>query len=174
MRQQKPEYLVPALIGGAIAGVLTGIPFINCLCCLWVLAGAALAAHLLAKNTAGPLTSGDGAIVGALAGIVAAIVHALVDIPFRAFNLDVARRILERMSGTFENLPSGWESWLEGSPAGLSVAMFLLGLFIGAAIYAVFGLLGGIIGVSLFGRKNLQAGPVEAPPPPPQGPDHAA
>jgi hypothetical protein len=174
MSQQKPEYLVPALIGGVIAGVLTGIPFINCLCCLWVVGGAALAANLMAKNTAGPLTSGDGAIVGALAGIVAAIVHALVDIPFRAFNLSIARRILERMSGFVEDWPSGWESWLKGSPGGVPVAMFLLGLFIGAAVYAVFGLLGGIIGVSLFGRKNRQAVPAEAPPPSPPGPDHAA
>jgi len=174
MSQQKPEYLVPALIGGAVAGVLTGIPFVNCLCCLWVVGGAALAANLLAKNTAGPLTSGDGAIVGALAGIVAAVVDALVDIPFRAVNLGIARRVLDRMSGVVEDWPSGLESWLEGSPAGAPVSMFLFGLFIGAAIYAVFGVLGGIIGVSLFGRKIVPAVPPAAPPPPPSGPGDAA
>lgn len=169
MNPQKPEYLVPALIGGTIAGVLTGIPFINCLCCLWVVGGAALAANLLAKNTAGPLRSGDGAIVGALAGIVAAVVDALMDIPFRAVNLGIARRILDRMSGFVEDLPSGWDSWLDGSSAGLSASMFILGLFIGAAVYAVFGLLGGVIGISLFGRKQP---PQAVPPagPPPQGP----
>lgn len=167
MNQQRPEYLVPALIGGAVAGVLTGIPFVNCLCCLWVVGGAVLAANLLAKNTPGPLTSGDGAIVGALAGIVAAVVDALMKIPFRAVNLGLARQILDRMSGVVEDWPSGWEKWLQGSTEGVTAAWFIMGLFIGAVIYAVFGLLGGIIGVSLFRRKT--APPAAAPPPPPSG-----
>ena len=60
MSEQRPSMFVPALIGGRVAGVLSAIPFINCLCCLWIIGGAMLAAHLLAKDSVVPLNAGDG------------------------------------------------------------------------------------------------------------------
>ncbi|NTU51326.1 MAG: hypothetical protein HGA94_02685, partial [Candidatus Aminicenantes bacterium] len=84
MNKPKPEYLRPALIAGAVAGLLSGLPIIgagNCLCCLWIVGGAAVAAKLLASQTPGLLTAGDGAIVGALTGIVAAVVDTLIKLP---------------------------------------------------------------------------------------------
>jgi len=54
-----------------------------------------------------------------------------------------------------EGMPSGWETWLDRSPAGVSVAMFFLRLFLSAVIFAAIGALGGVIGASLFGRKPL-------------------
>ena len=84
MNPQRPEYLRPALIAGAVAGLLSGLPFIgagNCICCLWVVGGAVMASKLLAAATPGLLTSGDGAVVGALTGIVAAVVDAIISIP---------------------------------------------------------------------------------------------
>ena len=174
MDQKKPEYLVPALIGGAVAGVLTGVPIVSCLCCLWVIGGAVLAANLLAKNTPGRLTSGDGAIVGALTGIVAAVVNALVEIPFRPFNIGMAKRILDRMPGVVEDWPSGWDNLLQGSTEGVTAAWFILGLFIGAVIYAIVGILGGIIGVSLFGKKPAPSVAAPPAPPPSSGPADAA
>lgn len=154
MNKRRPEYLVPALIGGTIAGVLSGIPLVNCLCCLWILGGAILATYLLAKNTPGPLTSGDGAIVGALAGIAAAVVDSFIGIPLRTVNTEFVRRMMERLSEFVEDMPSGWQTYLDRDVNAFSVSMFLLGLFIAAAVFAVLGVLGGVIGVSLFGRRK--------------------
>jgi len=159
MDQRQPEYLTPALMAGAVAGILSGIPFVNCLCCLWIIGGGAVAAHLLAQRTGGPLTGGDGAIVGALTGIVAAVVEALVGIPLRAFNREFVQRLMERMGQFADDMPAGWESWLDQGP-GASVGLFLLGLFLSAAIFAALGALGGIIGASFSRRRS-------APPPPP-------
>jgi hypothetical protein len=55
---------------------------------------------------------------------------------------------------------------------GFSLAGFFLGLFISAAIFAVLGVLGGVIGVSLFGRKKTATPPPAQPPQ--QGPTDAA
>jgi hypothetical protein len=176
MDKQKPEYLRPALIAGAIAGLLSGLPIIsvgNCVCCLWIVGGAAMAAKLLAKNTSGILTSGDGAIVGALTGIVGAVVHMLIAIPLRPSNIELGRRMFDWLSSLGLDMPSNMDGLLDGSSGFLSPGLFLLGLFVSAAVYAIMGVLGGIIGVSIFGRKKPQASPPAAPLPPPPGPGDA-
>jgi hypothetical protein len=179
MDHQKPEYFRPALIAGAIAGLLSGLPFIgagNCLCCLWIVGGAAIAARLLAGQTAALLTAGDGAIVGALAGIVAAVVDTLVKIPFQRFNLELAQQFLDRVSDMGGGMPSGLEGLIGGTTGVLSPGWTILGLFFSAAVYAVVGAIGGIIGVSLFKRKAVPQPPTAPPPPsaPPQGPTDAS
>ena len=161
---QKPDFLVPALIGGAVAGVLSGVPLLSCLCCLWIIGGACLAVHLAAKESARSLTAGDGAIIGVLTGIVAAVVEAVISLPLRAVNAEFVRGLMERIAKYAQDMPSGWNSWLERSTtAGLNPAWFMVGLIISAVLFAAFGALGGIIGVSLFGKK----------PSPPPGADHA-
>lgn len=118
-----------------------------------------LAAYLLAKDSPVSLKAGDGAVVGALAGISAAVVDSLISIPLAGIKLAVVRRMFERLSEFADEMPSGWETWLNRSAGGFSIAMFFLGLFLSAAIFAAVGALGGVIGASLFGRK----------PQPPQG-----
>ena len=153
MKEQRPSMLTPALLGGAVAGILSGLPFLNCLCCFWIIGGAVLAAYLLAKESPVSLTAGDGAVVGALTGISAAVIDSLVSLPLRGLNLAVMRRMFDRLSEFADEMPSGWETWLDRSSGGFSVAIFFLGLFLSAAVFAAVGALGGVIGASLFGRK---------------------
>jgi hypothetical protein len=155
MNEQSPRMLPPALIGGAVAGILSGLPFLNCLCCFWIIGGAMLAAHLLAKESPVSLKAGDGALVGALAGISAAVVNSLIAIPLAGLKLAVTRRMLERLAEFADEMPSGWEAWLDRTGAGFSVALFFIGLFLSAAIFAAVGALGGVLGASLFGRKPI-------------------
>ncbi len=162
MNQQRPGIFRPALVGGVVAGVLTAVPLVNCFCCLWVIGGAVLAAYLFAKDCPGPLTPGDGAVIGILAGIIAAVTDAVASLPFETMNREYIQRFMDQMSQFFEEMPSGWESWLEKRAGGMSPAWFLLGLLASAVIYAALGALGGTIGASIFGKKK-------APPYPPPG-----
>lgn len=154
MDNQRQGMFTPALVGGAVAGVLTAVPIVNCLCCLWIIGGAMLASYLLAKNSAVSLTSGDGAIVGIFAGILAAVIDAVVSIPFQALNQQFVQKFMEQFSQLAEDMPSGWEKWIERGTEGMSMAWFLLGLVISAVVFAAFGALGGVIGASLFGKKK--------------------
>jgi hypothetical protein len=163
MNEQRPKMFLPALIGGAAAGILTGLPFLNCLCCLWIIGGAMLAAYLTAKDSPVSLTAGDGAILGALTGIAAAAADSIIGIPLRGVKLAVMHRMMERLAEFAEDMPAGWESWVNRSSGNFSPAMFFMGLFLSAAIFAAVGVLGGIIGVSLFGKK-APAAPVSQPP----------
>jgi hypothetical protein len=160
MIQQRPGMLKPALIGGLAAGVLTAVPLVNCLCCLWIIGGAMLAAYLFGKDSPAALTPGDGAVLGILTGIVAAVTDSIISLPFETMNREFVRRFMDQFSQFVEEMPSGWERLLDQRAGGMSPAWFFLGLLASAVIYAAFGLLGGVIGASLFGRKKV---------PPPQG-----
>jgi hypothetical protein len=155
MNQQRPGMLRAALIGGVVAGVLTAVPLVNCFCCLWVIGGAMLAAYLFAKDSPGPVTPGDGAILGILAGIVAAVTDAIASIPFETINQQYIQRFMDQVSRFADEMPAGWENWLEKRAGGFSPAWFLLGLLASAVIYAALGAIGGTIGASVFGKKKI-------------------
>ena len=157
MTNERPSFFMPALIGGGLAGVLSAIPFVNCLCCLWIIGGAMLAAYLLAKDSKAPLTSGDGAIVGAFAGVIAAIVDFFVSIPFQAMSDEMARNIMEKVSEYADEMPQGWENFLEGGGFEASMTMNILGLLIAAVVFSILGALGGILGMSIFGKRFFPA-----------------
>ncbi len=155
MEKQRPRMLMPALIGGILSGVLSAIPFVSRLCCLWVIGGGLLAAYLLSKDSPSvSLTTGDGAIVGIFAGIIGSVVDTIVSIPFDAMmrNSEFMRAILDRVSEYAQDLPAGLEGLLESGP--VSLAWTLLGLVFSMVIFSAFSALGGIIGVSIFKKKN--------------------
>ena len=172
MNGQKPRLLTPALIGGTAAGILSGIPLINCLCCLWIISGSALAAYLLAKDSPVSLKSSDGALVGAFAGVIAAVVDSLISIPFQAVNVAFSKRLFERLGAYLNQMPAQWNEYLTQRGGPVSIAWFFGGLLIAAVVFAAFGALGGVIGAALFGKKT-PSGPQGTPlspqaPPPPQ------
>lgn len=150
MNSQKPNLFVPALIGGVVAGVLSSIPFVNCFCCLWIIGGSLLAAYLLIKDSPVVLSSGDGAIVGIFTGIVAAIVYSLIEIPLRPFIREFFQNMMKWAAEYAEEVPSGWEDWLEG---GFSAFRFFMRLIASAVFFSILGALGGVLGISLFGKK---------------------
>jgi hypothetical protein len=154
MINARPSMFRPALIGGIAAGVLTAVPFVNCFCCLWVVAGAVLAAYLFSRRSPAPMTPGDGAVLGILTGIVAALTDSLVSVPFESMNRAFVQKFMDTFSQFVEEMPAGWEKWLDQRAGPMSPAWFLLGLLSSAVIYAAFGALGGLIGASIIGRKK--------------------
>jgi hypothetical protein len=155
MDNQKSAMFSAALIGGAVAGVLSGIPFVNCLCCLWIIGGGVLAAYLLSKGSPVVLNAGDGAIVGVFTGIVAAVAQSILSILFRPVNAEFFRRMMERFAEYAEEMPPGFEDFLEGGSAQFSISGFFIGLIFSAFVFSALGALGGIIGISLFRKKTL-------------------
>ncbi|MBM3311039.1 MAG: hypothetical protein FJY80_05990 [Candidatus Aminicenantes bacterium] len=165
MNGPRPSLFTPALVGGAAAGLLSAIPVVNCLCCLWIIGGGALAAHLWAKNNPRPLTSGEGALVGAYAGLIATVIDFLISLPLAAVNAAFFRRVFERLSAYVEEMPAGWERLFDRT-GPFEVGWFLFGLVVAAFIFSVLGALGGVLGHSLFGRRSQPAAPQPPVPPP--------
>jgi hypothetical protein len=181
-----PAKLQPALLGGVAIGVLSALPVVNIVnlcCCAWVVAGGALASHLMQQNHPAPINAGDGAIVGLLAGAIGALVGTVLSVPIAMmmgpFQLQMMERILQgtqdmppEVRAIFEQMQGGM-----GGAAAMGIG-FIFSLFFSLFFYAIFGLFGGLLGALIF-RKDLPTPPPPAhgfqppsfdPPPPPLPP----
>jgi hypothetical protein len=138
------KILVPALIGGVVGGVLSVTPIIsvlNCVLCLWIVVGGALAVYFVKRwnDIKGKISTGKAALTGAISGFVAAIIAIVVNFfvagDFRSI-LDEAMRSPEveqalRDAGvTLEEI------------AGIVLVFIVLVMIV---VFALFGALGGII-----------------------------
>ena len=178
----KPSMLQPALIGGVALGVasaLPGIGFLNCFCCALVLGGAILAVYLYSKDYPSdlpPISNGDGALIGALAGAIGGAVQTvfglIVSLAFAGAGLGAAQ-LLEALEQDNVDLPPQVASMMAGSALGVMGALLALPFHV--IIGALFGALGGILGVAILGRKAGSGPPppqvtTPTPPPPPAPP----
>jgi hypothetical protein len=168
---EKPGKLLPALYGGVIMGVISGVPvlsLVNCLCCAGIMLGGFMAVFFYKnelKPTSPPLTNGDGLGLGALAGVMGAVVTVVLTALFHfvfGMALGGGMQRLEDL-GIGNEVPPQTLRMIEGlmkeqSILGITFAFHLI-------IDPLFGLIGGLIGYAVFKTKT----PVVMPPPPVPG-----
>lgn len=163
-----PDKLQPALLGGLFIGVLSALPVINIgnCCCLWVLGGGMLAAYLMQQNYPYPISAADGALVGLMAGALGGVVGTIISIPMDAMMAPFMQRMLERMASN-PDFPAETRTMLENmTMGGVTVVRVLLRLFLGVCVGALFAMLGGLLGVAVFKKKDLPPpGTVDVVPP---------
>jgi hypothetical protein len=116
-----------------------------------------------------PLASGDGIQLGALAGIIGAVISLVISYVLiltignvggqamydLVMNLYDSMGILDQIPP--ENLEQMEQSMIEGEMSPISIVMTLI-------LFPVFGLLGGLIGYSVFKSKGPAAPVVPQPP----------
>ena len=158
-----PPKLQPALFGGLFIGVLSALPLVsagNCVCCMWVIGGGVLAAYLMQQNHPYPVTAADGALVGLLAGLVGGVVGTIVSIPVDMMMGPFTKQLMERLIASNPDFPAETRAMIEnmgtGAPGPLGIVIKLVTFSI---VGLIFGMLGGLLGVALFKKKD-------APPPP--------
>ena len=168
-----PEKIKPALFGGVIIGLISGIPFlslINCLCCAGVLFGGFMSVYFYKEQLApgGPgVTSSDSLQLGALAGVFGAIIGTIISAAILFTVGNVAGQAVVSMldsAGVLDKMPPEAVSQMEKGMAegGLSALTVVMSL----VVDSIFGLLGGLIGYSVFKQKN----PLQPQAPPPMTP----
>lgn len=154
-----PPKLQPALFGGLFIGVLSALPLINIgnCCCLWVIGGGVLATYLMQQNHPLPIAAADGALVGLLAGLIGGIIGTLLSIPVDMMMGPFQRQLMERILASNPDIPSETRTMIENMNVGAAATAFKL--VFSVMVGLVFGMLGGLLGVALFKKKDL-------PPPP--------
>ena len=145
--------LQPALIGGVFIGVLSTLPFVNIVnacCCLWVVIGGALAAHQLQQDSHEPISAADGALIGLMAGGIGAIVGTVLSIPIDLYFGPIMRDwVLRYAEG--QDLPP---EFLEMLNQQMTAAGIIAKLIFNLVAFVIFGMLGGVLGVAIFRRKD--------------------
>jgi len=139
--------LKPALLGGLIVGLLSAIPFVNYCCCIWGIAGGAVAGLLYIKESPTRIGPGDGAMIGALAGLVGAIIYLIIGVPIAYFLGSAAME--ESLARAGIQLPF------------TGFLLFLLSGLIGGLVLLCLSVIGGLISVPIFEKRK------DVPPPPP-------
>lgn len=162
---EKPNMLMPALFGGIITGVLAGIPylnFVNCLCCAGVIFGGFMSVFFYNKDLTPqmpPLASSDGLKLGALSGVFGAIIGTIIGALVMAVVGNIAGQVMYDMiynfydsAGILDQMPPDALDQMEQGmkEGGLSVFNVIISLI----IYPIFGLLGGLIGYSVYKPKG--------------------
>ena len=153
------RFVQPALIGGAVVGVLSALPLIsagNLCCCLWVISGGVVAAYVLQLNQTTPITSGDGALAGLFAGLVGAAIYLVLSIPISMLMAPMERAIMNRVIESGD-VPPEFREFLTGYRGG---AFRLLTGFISMLVAgAIFSTLGGLLGTAIFKKSSPPAAP---------------
>jgi hypothetical protein len=149
----------PALLGGLFIGVLSSLPLVNLAncCCLWVLAGGVLVVYLQQQNTPMPIETSDAAIGGLIAGAVGGVLFCLV----QAFIMRASGPlVLEQMRSQMgsQDVPPEMMAFMERLLTGGSFVVLMFALAV--PLYAVFAMLGSLLGLVFF-RKKM---PPQAPP----------
>ena len=153
------RFVQPALIGGAVVGVLSALPLIsagNLCCCLWVISGGVVAAYVLQLNQPTPITPGDGALAGLFAGLVGAAIYLVLSIPISMLMAPMERAIMNRVIESGD-VPPEFREFLTGYRGG---AFRLLTGFISMLVAgAIFSTLGGLLGTAIFKKSSPPAAP---------------
>jgi len=151
--ESKPDKLVPALIGGAIIGVISAVPglsFINCFCCAGIILGGFFSVYFYKKNLIDmELTYSDGALLGMLTGIFGLIIGTVLT-SIIGTNIEL---ILEQVLEYAHELPPEAEDIIRRLREN-SGQLFMLNVATGLILNIIFGLLGGILGVAILGKKK--------------------
>jgi len=164
-----PLKLQPAIYGGLFIGVLSALPFVNlgnCLCCMWVVGGGVLATYLMQQNHPYPVAAADGALVGLLAGVAGGVLAGLLAIPIAMVMGPFQQRFVESIAAN-PDVPEQYRELLGNMGRGGALGLFGLAVaLVNVVIYSVFAMLGGLLGVALFKKKDQPpAGTVEVLPP---------
>jgi hypothetical protein len=144
------------LIAGAAMGLLGNLPLINlvnCILCLWVWLGGALAVLLYRRfQPTGPSPStGQGAALGALSGVVGAVIGAGVYYLTASLSTPIMNSLAQTLNIQGE-LPFGTQN------PGSALGGMLVFLAFDIVLYPLFGALGGLITANLI--KNRSAATV--------------
>lgn len=154
-----PAKLQPAVYGGLFIGVLSALPVVNlgnCCCCLWVVAGGLLTAYLMQQNHPFAIRVEDGLLGGLLAGIFGGILGVLLAIPITLAMGPMQARMLDRIAAN-PDFPDQYRAILDNMSrnAAGAIAMRMVFGVISVVIDAVFGMLGGLLGVALLKKKDV-------------------
>src|SRR5262245_33558693 len=144
----------PALLGGLFIGILSSLPLVsglNICCCLWVVVGGLLTTYLRQQQQAEPIETSDAILGGLMAGAIGAVLTILGNYIFMQWTGPLWQDQLRSQLDQNPDLPPQAREWMMNLMTGRGLA--LIQLVVTLPMYAIFGMLGALLGLSFFKKK---------------------
>ena len=144
--------------------------WINCLCCAGIMGGAVVATWMYKRNfpPSMPFSVGDGATIGVLSGLFGAVLNSMLSallLGVSSHNMSAAfdekfDEALRRMESTGQDVQAfNHVRDLVLQVAQSPILLFLIILAFSLLLFAAFGVLGGLIGGSIFKTRTVPVVP---------------
>lgn len=148
----------PALLGGLLIGVLSTLPVVssfNLCCCLWVVCGGLLVVYLQQQNTPEPVETADAVLGGLIAGVIGAVIMTAGTWVLYSFTGAVMEEEIRNALAQNPDLPPQVQELVSQITSGGNL-MLLWGV-VSIPLYAVFSMLGALLGLAIFRKKTPPA-----------------
>ena len=146
----------PALLGGLFIGILSSLPLVsglNVCCCLWVVVGGLLTTYLRQQQLPGPIETAEAALGGLIAGAVGALLTILGTWALLNVTGPLWQETLRSQLESNPDIPSNVREMVLRLMTGRGFALLQFGVTL--PIYAVFGMLGALLGLAFFRKAPL-------------------
>jgi hypothetical protein len=171
--QNKPTKFLASLYGGIVIATISSVPglnLLNCLCCAGVMLGGLVAVFVYSRELTPetpPLSAGDGVQLGALSGVMAAFLSLILHLVVYALFGNIAERIIYELVHSIldatnvppETIQMFEEIFHQALERGLTPLVVFFSLVQDLILFALFGLLGGLIGYAIFKKRGQQIQP---------------
>jgi hypothetical protein len=150
----------PAILGGLFIGVLSSLPVVrgaNVCCCLWVVLGGLLTVYLQQQNRPDPVETSDAVIGGLIAGLIGAVITVAGQAIMLTFTGPLVQDQLQQALEAARDLPPEIRQFVTNLTSGHN--LLLLSLAVDVPVFAVFGMLGALLGTAFFKKKVPPAPP---------------
>ena len=144
----------PAILGGLFIGVMSSIPIIssaNICCCLWGVTGGILVVYLQQQNRPEPVETADAVLGGLIAGLIGALIASAVTLAMVGMVGSLGFESIRSQIESNPDLPPEARDFLVNFLTGRGI-MFVI-FAINLPLYAVFTMLGALLGLAFFRKK---------------------
>jgi hypothetical protein len=155
-----PNRYQPALLGGLFIGILSALPIVsglNLCCCLWVVVGGLLTVYLRQQQQPEPLETADAVLSGLLAGVIGALLTVVGTWVFLHWTGPLWQDQVRTQLEANPDIPPQVRDMILNLIAGRGLV--LLQFAVTLPIYAVFSMLGALLGLAFFRKKTPPAAP---------------
>jgi hypothetical protein len=151
--------LQASLLAGLFIGIVSALPLVNVAnlcCCLWVVVGGLLTTYLRQQGRSTAIESADAALSGLAAGAVGAVINLVFSLLMFTMAGDMAASI-RSAAEQLPQLPPDVRERMMTFDAGAGFVL-LMGL-VTVPVYAIFSMLGALLGLVVFKKPATPATP---------------
>jgi hypothetical protein len=155
----------PALLGGVFIGVLSSLPIVggfNACCCLWVVSGGLLTVYLQQQAKAEPIETGEAVVGGLIAGLIGALITVAIQAAIFSAGAPMVQESIRQAMEQAPEMPQEARDLVMRLTTGRNI--LLVSLAMNLPLFAIFGMLGALLGTAFFKKKLPPAAPPATPP----------